>query len=689
MPRFGTKELLLASALAVTGAAEAQEPASSPKDGMSLQTTPVSELEDIRFIVRNDTLSSKPTPKHLADITEHGFHYYLGDSIYSSAGPTFIVFDRVYKFDNMVEGTMVMSPLREEDGVTCLAATEYVDQINRGGEIYYVISPANIQTVQCPEDALSPNKGEATVYPLEPLGLDEDELPKEQNFFNVNPEVVKSARIILPNKLGLKESDLDPKLDTPNNLIVRNAKGVHVYEKYDLVEYDESNGRMVVVRAGEEKSKTQECKVSIIYTDTFVKDGQRYFVFPDDFRTATLTCEQAVHSPASLAEVPEESQEAKPKKTEFKPELSAGLMAGVDMEETSTANLGQSVAGLGFVVAQPFNSVPVAAGISAEGIFSEAGSGVEGVNGAIGYKGNRLAAYLTVGSSFEPRKPGSALDGALSVGTLVQGTILQKGPWNVDCGVTAELHLYGGGALPLNVAALCGVSREFIITMEPKPQDNPVPVVPETVQAPKAPLTITVKDKVPSEGPRKAPKWKGEAPSADARFYDSRTALERNLMGYNKFGVNIPAGSYLPAYRAFLTMEESGYNLTADDFINGASAARGLGNVTEMQRILETGIAVYPDNQKIKQWLDSYYPNYSWLQLTVPEDASKLTVEFLGDSFDPAVRAALAYLNEKVLTTPGKYQLSLPNGEYVIGGEHFIIQESKTVVIKIKETSER
>ncbi len=652
MSRFGVKELLTLGALAVVPNAHAQEEVQKPR--LSIQALGEETLGKVKFIV-NSPVASNCNPTWEKAANRHGYSTYLDDK-----GRCF-AWQEEYKF---LTSEAPLGPIlknSDQDGdAPCMAVQSYVDEFVQSGQRVFVIDPRDIvdANVVCPE--LS-NEVESSVHRVKPDFVDPDNLPKEANFAQLDEKLVRAATFLKAVRLGVEERSLDAKLDNPSNLLVRNSKGVSVYSKFDLVEFNKDSGRLVVASANKKEKNKDACTIVLNYEDTFIENGVRYFVIPDDFRAKEESCEDAAHLEADEQEDSKVSSPA----ASIDPVISATVMGGVDIEETSSTNLGQSVAGLGLLSLRLSDKVPVAAAVSVEGIFSEQGSGVEGVNGALGYQGDRFSAYLTGGISYEPRKPGSALDEVGSLGTLAKLTVYQRGPWNVDCGATAELHFYGGGALPLNVAAMCGAGYDFAFDAPRKSK------VDRTLELAN-PERLSVSETSYHLPTVSTPSY--------VKIDEKKKAEYVRLSG--EVGSFAKGQKWVAVLSAFKRLEALKIPIENKEFELAITAARATGNATELIRILslynlQNPVVAGPGIEEFKALF-----GYIELDVDTPVPSSVSVIASL-PPFDPFQRSVIDFFNNQI-RQKGAYELYLPIGEYNFIDKTFVVEAGKGLSLTIK-----
>lgn len=665
-------------ALGATLLVNAGEAHAGQKGRTPLAALQEQELAKVQVVIMDSMLSEGYTPQHEATAKSRGFGTY-----HNPASGAFYVYSKetFQPVDSMASlGVIFKSTQDSYPDALCFSAITFVDEFTRDGQRILVLDEASITNPQvaCPEE----DKEEAVL----------EYKPQSGKFVDLEPERIKEGLFWAPMLVVKAGEDVPDELTGSNYIISTQAGGRQtVYKKYTLKDYSPETGVLELIDPVDEK----KCMQTRVFKDRIIGVPTRYILSePGSPEMQEALCEEEV-SVSAAPSVPASSAQD----TRSKPALRATLLAGVEIDEVvDQPSFGPSAEVAAMLTVRPFPRSQFSVGAMADIIISPQGSGFEGASGLIGSQGDLLGIYGLAGVASEPRwsredDPTTPeierdpFDGVLAVGALVTVDLPLKGSIGATCGVSGEL-LWGGGSFPLNVGVLCGGTFDFSMA-KPKHSD-PVSELVETV-VPEATedtsmseqFKFKVRYKVPHQEV-KLPKWKGEAPMSDSKFYDNRTALQRNLGGYNQFGLKIEPGSYQPAYRAFQAMEDSGYTLSGDDLFNGAQAASGLGDVVETKRILEIMVQVYPDRQDAKDWLEnSITVNYSWVSIDVKEVKPELVLQPVEFAIDPAQRAAVSFANEQ-LQIEGEHTLLLPKGEYILDGQTITVVEGQTVVIKVK-----
>ncbi len=123
--------------------------------------------------------------------------------------------------------------------------------------------------------------------------------------------------------------------------------------------------------------------------------------------------------------------------------------------------------------------------------------------------------------------------------------------------------------------------------------------------------------------------------------------------------------------RKFLELEKLGVDLTYQDLLNGAYAARGLGNMSSAYDRLRVA-ATLDGTREVIDWLSSIDTNYGPVELvcTPPRDAALSSAE---TPFDPDQRLAVEYASATV-RKEGTFKGLLPRGEYTFSGHTFRVE---------------
>lgn len=140
--------------------------------------------------------------------------------------------------------------------------------------------------------------------------------------------------------------------------------------------------------------------------------------------------------------------------------------------------------------------------------------------------------------------------------------------------------------------------------------------------------------------------------------------------------------------RKFAELEKLGVEMTYDDLLHGAYAARSLGNMSDAYSRLKRASKLDASKEVI-DWLYAIDMNYGSVDLLrTPKKGDMLTIGEM--PFDPDQRAAVERAISVVGDT-GLYSGLLPRGSYVFCGQAFEVQPGLAVRIevspKMKKTS--
>lgn len=605
----------------IVGAALAVQPGEAQAQTTKKPLTAVSEAEfgKVKAVIMDSILSDGYSPAHEATARSRGYETYHNPV--TGAFYVYIESFDVVDRDSMT-GTIFRSTKENPEDQTCFAALTYVDEFTEGGQRVLVLGRDDviIEHILCPD-----LKPEAPAPVAKPEVLTDTDIPSVGTFKGLGEQVMKGALFLKPIAMGLEEAQVDTKLDRPGNILRRSSLGVDAYTKYETVKFDPSTGRLTL-RLDNGK-KTDECTVAITYTNSFIQDGQRYFVVTSDFKTDPKECSASTPEEEELATV-----------TTSEPWHVKGYAhIGLNEEELgSDYTLGR--AGMGAVAVQvrsPY--APICLGLNGDAIIAEAGAGFEGFMGSLGYCNDRLDVSFVGGVSGEPRAPETTLNGAPTLGLLAHYDVLQSGGWGINVGASARLDLYGGGAFPANVAVLVGATRDFEIGgTKKKPKDSvPTPKEPVDVPSPVEPsLVETIK---PSDIRYKKVSYtlvdRETNPLSELDegtrvriFGDMKKAAERNAW---------PAVE--KSFKMLLDLKGA---LTYDDYLMGVKAAHGLGNIkAEYERLLWAY-----DVKKTKEVGDRLKEielSYAYVDILVKGDTSA-DLQVVQPPFGPIARDSLA-----------------------------------------------
>jgi len=132
--------------------------------------------------------------------------------------------------------------------------------------------------------------------------------------------------------------------------------------------------------------------------------------------------------------------------------------------------------------------------------------------------------------------------------------------------------------------------------------------------------------------------------------------------------------------RKFQEMEKLDVPLTQQDFLNGAYAARELGNVQDAYQRLFQAKELEP-TKEIIDWLWDIDRNYGHVELmTVPNRATELSAELM--PFDVNQRKAVEIAID-ASKEDGHFVGLIPKGSYVFAGQPFTVEPGVSVRIEV------
>ena len=132
--------------------------------------------------------------------------------------------------------------------------------------------------------------------------------------------------------------------------------------------------------------------------------------------------------------------------------------------------------------------------------------------------------------------------------------------------------------------------------------------------------------------------------------------------------------------RKFGDLEKLGVELTYQDLLEGAYAARALGNLSDAYKRLKRAAAL-DSTKEVVDWMYAIDMNYGSVELIrTPKHGDVLTVSEM--PFDPDQRTAVEKAVQVVSET-GLYTGLLPRGSYVFCGQPFTVQPGLAVRIEV------
>jgi hypothetical protein len=117
------------------------------------------------------------------------------------------------------------------------------------------------------------------------------------------------------------------------------------------------------------------------------------------------------------------------------------------------------------------------------------------------------------------------------------------------------------------------------------------------------------------------------------------------------------------AERTYQEMRLLNRELTFEDHLNGAQAARATGDITAARERLGQCHKIREDKEVI-EWMASIDSEYGRVSLL--SDPGKVQLDIKEMPFDPAVAASVKFAQERIVST-GSYDGLLPKGDYTFG----------------------
>lgn len=135
------------------------------------------------------------------------------------------------------------------------------------------------------------------------------------------------------------------------------------------------------------------------------------------------------------------------------------------------------------------------------------------------------------------------------------------------------------------------------------------------------------------------------------------------------------------AEKKFQELERLGVDLSSDDLVHGADAARALGNMEGAYRRLKAASQIEP-TKIIVDTLFAIDANYGLVELSANAPKQDTLLEPALMPFDPDARVAVQAAMASVRTSGG-YKGLLPRGDYVFAGQPFSVQPGIGVRIEV------
>lgn len=140
------------------------------------------------------------------------------------------------------------------------------------------------------------------------------------------------------------------------------------------------------------------------------------------------------------------------------------------------------------------------------------------------------------------------------------------------------------------------------------------------------------------------------------------------------------------AERKFQELEELGLELTIDEYVAGATAARELGDVQAAYDRLKKAAQI-KGTKEIVDWLWDIDNNYGHVELvTQPSRTAELTAAT--QPFDPNQRKAVDTA-VRIAKQDGSFTGLLPKGPYAFAGQEFTVRPGLSVRIEVSPRMRR
>jgi hypothetical protein len=133
--------------------------------------------------------------------------------------------------------------------------------------------------------------------------------------------------------------------------------------------------------------------------------------------------------------------------------------------------------------------------------------------------------------------------------------------------------------------------------------------------------------------------------------------------------------------KKFAELQKLGVEMTYDDLVHGAYAARAIGNMQQVYDRLRVAARI-KGTREVVDWLAAIDANYGLVEL-VTHNARGGELVFVGElPFDPDQRGAVANAIERV-KRDGVFAGLLPRGEYRYAGQPFRVEPGIGVRIEV------
>jgi hypothetical protein len=135
------------------------------------------------------------------------------------------------------------------------------------------------------------------------------------------------------------------------------------------------------------------------------------------------------------------------------------------------------------------------------------------------------------------------------------------------------------------------------------------------------------------------------------------------------------------AEKKYQELTKLGVDLTFEDLMNGAYAARALGSVQDAYTRLKAATKLKDNAREVVDWLYAIDANYGKVELlTVPPRSDTLAPELM--PFDPDQRTAVEAAVSAV-KSGGVFSGLLPKGSYTFAGQQFTVEPGISVRIEV------
>lgn len=502
--------------------------------------------------------------------------------------------------------------------------------------------------------------------------------PGPGGFINVPEEKLLKARFLYPIDNGRKKDTL---------------------EAMELVEHELDKGRVKLKFPKGSKYEGQ-CVVALTYQAVSEAEGYPTFIlYNDDIQGHRVPCE-VTPTPPPVAEDVKEPKEPKEPKPWDLGELSAGMGLGWNREELlgsaaySLGDYGAVDLSLGWT---PRPQLPATLLFDAGFIvpFSEdERGGLESLQLGVGYPIHagpvELMPGLTGGMAFEPNAPETPLNGSSRFGILLDASYPLPLPvegLNARCALAMNHDNYGQQGISDFLAygwsptAVCGVAYHVELR-----GNGELATKEKTTYEPQVHVETETRSYDGTELPVK--KYVNEDATLKAEHIRLSEEMKRAAQ----------ANLWKNVERLYKSLEEMKVELTYDEYMRGAYAARALGNMQDCYVRLRYARQLQ-DSQEVRDWIAEIEANYAHVVLEVEMGYDgALALSIPEAFFDPAKRTALEAAQGEI-PSQRAYNEFLPalndSGApvtYTIDGQTFVLTplgpssgERTTNVLRLEE----